>query len=119
MENLKHLLFNTGLEQDDVIVFAEGLEKTAYCLGNNLFLVGQLSSIVSASRKSLRASSPTRESSRMEGYRPRSSQVWKKGVQSMKGLRLSSETGRNSSNGTLSPRSGFFQAFPVNTDAFE
>ena len=96
MENLEYLLFITGLEQDDVIVFAVGLEKPHSAWGITRFWWDQFSSIVSASRKSLRASSPTRESSRMEGYRSRSSQVWKKGVQSMKGLRLSTETGGNS-----------------------
>ena len=40
VENLEHLLFITGLEQDDVIVFTLGLEKTANRLGNNPFLIG-------------------------------------------------------------------------------
>ena len=40
MENLEHILFITGLEQDNVIVFTVGLEKTLNRLGNNPFLVG-------------------------------------------------------------------------------
>ena len=113
MENLEYLLFITELEQDDVIVFTVGLEKTANCLGNNPFLVG----LVVEHRFHFQKESAGFFSNTgilQDGGIP-STQfpgLEKKVVQAMKGLRLSTETGGNSSNGTLSPRSSFSRLFP-------